>query len=332
MSLETTAETSRQIAELREDRPSRRKSDYGGIAALAASMAVEGQRHPILVMPNGQVLKGGRRLAAARHLGWATIAARNVDTVEDAIEALSGSADELTRPRTLTEMVDLGMSIETLDRRPGAEIHDYAEYIGRVLTTSGAQYKRAKTVVLASRSQLRAMHVVAMAKRVLEQVDAGLLTVHAAYGRVKGAEKMPPPDEIADDGLPTLAPPSPQARSPKARMLREQWIHALAGQGATADQIAQKLGISISGVRHICKQIGVEIPAEKVLARTQRKAVDHNRTVSVALDDLDALVWSLDRVDTDAVDDTQREEWAKRLGRYARDINRVSRKIKRSKE
>lgn len=326
MSLEASLEQTTPIDQIGNSRPSRRLTKDSGISALAASMAIEGLRHPILLMPSGDLLKGGRRLAAAVELGWTTIAAKQVNTVEEAVEAIEEAKDESNVARTIEEWVELGLTIETLDHAD--EQHDYNQFIGAAVASSGSQYKRGRVIVQAARSQRRPKHVVDVARQALDAYDAGLMPLSTAYMRVKAAENAHPADVVADDDLPLVPVPSPAARSPRARRLREEWIRALSAKGATSDQISQRIGISVPGLKKICKDIGLEISADVALVKTQRRQVDPNRAIRVAADDLDALVWSLDQVDVTAIDLEQAKQYATQFARYARSINRMARKLK----
>lgn len=326
MSLETTGEATTDISNIGNDRPSRSAYDSRGIAQLAASMALEGMRHPVLVMPNGELLKGGRRQAAAQSLHWTTIPARQVRYVEDVVEYLMDTRDEFTELRTIEESVGLGLAIETLDKRGGND--DYNNLIGSAVMSSGSAYKRARYIVVAAQSQVRPLHVVEVAKQAVASIDTGMMTISMGYNRVRAAEKGNPAAAVSHDGLPATAPPSPAARSPRARILRQEWIKALAMKGATSQQIADRLGLTVSGLKKITRDIGITITADTVMARTQRKVVDPNKSMRVAIDDLDALMWSLERIDPTQLDPTEAAEWAATLNRYARGIARVSRTIK----
>lgn len=320
----TAIEQSMPITEVGTQRPSRHDA-ADDIEGLAASMAVEGLRNPVLLTPAGDVLKGSRRIAAAQHLGWTSIQARPVMTMEEAAERIIAQRDETSRPRTVSEVVALGMAMELLDRRD-RKPEPYA-LIGPAVTTSGSTYKRARALVVAAHSQHRPAHVVAVAQEALARVDAGELLVTTAHERMRAAERADPVDCLGPDGLPIIPPPLGSARSPKARRLRIDWIRALAAKGASSAQIAERLNISTNGLRKIVNDVGITVPADVVLSRTQRKAADPNRAVRVAVSDLDALVWSLDRIDTAALDPIEASVWATQLKEYARSIERVSRKI-----
>ncbi len=55
------------------------RKDPGDIEALAASMSAHGLLHPIVLDRRNELIAGGRRLAAAKRLGWKTINALIVD-------------------------------------------------------------------------------------------------------------------------------------------------------------------------------------------------------------------------------------------------------------
>ena len=55
------------------------RKDLGDIAALADSMKRFGQISPILITKKNVLVAGGRRLEAARYLGWRTINAIEID-------------------------------------------------------------------------------------------------------------------------------------------------------------------------------------------------------------------------------------------------------------
>lgn len=60
------------------------RKDAGDIDALAASMSAHGLLHPIVLGRRNELIAGGRRLAAAKKLGWKTINAVVVDIPDKA--------------------------------------------------------------------------------------------------------------------------------------------------------------------------------------------------------------------------------------------------------
>jgi ParB-like chromosome segregation protein Spo0J len=57
----------------------RYRKDLGDIAELAASIADIGLLHPVVIMPDGTLLAGRRRLAACKKLGWDKIPVRVIE-------------------------------------------------------------------------------------------------------------------------------------------------------------------------------------------------------------------------------------------------------------
>ena len=60
----------------------RHRRDPGDIAALAASIDELGLLHPVVVTPDGRLIAGARRLAAAQLLGWTEIPTRVINLKE----------------------------------------------------------------------------------------------------------------------------------------------------------------------------------------------------------------------------------------------------------
>jgi len=71
----------------------RLRKDMGNIAALAESMKRFGQISPILITKKNVLIAGGRRLEAARSLGWRTINAIEVD-ISDELTKLEYELEE----------------------------------------------------------------------------------------------------------------------------------------------------------------------------------------------------------------------------------------------
>jgi DNA modification methylase len=69
----------RPVAALREDPANARAHDERNLQAIAGSLSRFGQQKPIVVAADGTVLAGNGTLAAARQLGWTSIAAITTD-------------------------------------------------------------------------------------------------------------------------------------------------------------------------------------------------------------------------------------------------------------
>lgn len=79
----------------------RDRADLGDIRQLADSIAAVGLLHPVVVTSSGELVAGGRRVAAVRELGWAEVPVTVVD-LTTAADVLRGEADENTCRKPLT--------------------------------------------------------------------------------------------------------------------------------------------------------------------------------------------------------------------------------------
>ncbi|HEY1168909.1 MAG TPA: MT-A70 family methyltransferase [Candidatus Limnocylindrales bacterium] len=86
----------RAISDIRVGQRLRRH--LGNLRVLAASMAALGLLHPIVILPNGELVAGARRLAAAVLLGWTEIPV----TVVNLEDVLRAEVDENIVRRDLT--------------------------------------------------------------------------------------------------------------------------------------------------------------------------------------------------------------------------------------
>ena len=69
------------------------RRDFGDISSLAESMKRLGQLNPIVINRKNILIAGGRRLEAARHLGWRTVNAVVAD-VSDPLVTLEMEVEE----------------------------------------------------------------------------------------------------------------------------------------------------------------------------------------------------------------------------------------------
>jgi ParB family chromosome partitioning protein len=88
----------------------RHRRDMGDIAGLAQSISEIGLLHPVVVTPQGELIAGERRIAAAQRLGWTDIAA----TVVDIADLARGEAHENFQRKDFThsEAVSIKRALE----------------------------------------------------------------------------------------------------------------------------------------------------------------------------------------------------------------------------
>lgn len=85
-----------------------RDRDPGDVRDLMDSMAAVGLLHPLVVTPDHRLVAGGRRLEAAKRLGWVEVEVSEVASLADAEMALRAEMDENTCRRDLTPVEAAG--------------------------------------------------------------------------------------------------------------------------------------------------------------------------------------------------------------------------------
>lgn len=157
----------------------RHRADLGDVSDLAASIALHGLMHPIVVTTEGRLIAGERRLAACRSLGWTDVKVTFIEGVTDAVDLLRMERDENTCRKEMTpsECIALGRALEELERpkakaaqregqRRGAAVtnagavsvptnekrYDTREVVAPAVGMSTATYSRAKQLVTAAES------------------------------------------------------------------------------------------------------------------------------------------------------------------------------------
>ncbi|NLJ45880.1 MAG: ParB N-terminal domain-containing protein [Treponema sp.] len=90
------------------------RKDPGDIDALAASMNAHGLLHPIVLDRRNRLIAGGRRLAAAKKLGWRTINALIIDA-DDKADRLELELEENVQ-RSALSYIELEEGYARLER------------------------------------------------------------------------------------------------------------------------------------------------------------------------------------------------------------------------
>lgn len=90
------------------------REDYGNLDELAESMRVHGLIHPIVVDANNRLIAGGRRLEAAKQLGWTEIEVRYLGELSE-YERRMIEIEENVRRKDLTEYEHSKRLVELLE-------------------------------------------------------------------------------------------------------------------------------------------------------------------------------------------------------------------------
>ena len=171
----------------------RARAEVGDIESLARSMKKLGQLQPIGVGADGVLVFGGRRLMAARSLGWTEIEARVIDC--DALQA-EHDENEIRKSFTVTERLAIAQRIaERLQGR-----NKRPEKHGNISTLADQGATRdiaAAKAGLGSGKTLEAAQKVVEhgAPELVEAMDAGKVSIHAAAA----IASLPKPDQSRID-------------------------------------------------------------------------------------------------------------------------------------
>lgn len=297
---------------------------------LASSIALNGLRHPVLLAPDDTLLSGYRRIDAARRLRWKIIGYRYVEYLEDAVDAMAAEReDPEAAPPTPYDAWVIGNRLERLARHPRGRGMEVRELIGRALGIGGSTYSRIRGMYSgAVRGEPDACEAV---RRIENGASVGNTY---AWWRQRADAPRYSADEVPD-GTPLAElgePPEPSAKSPTAAALRRAFVREMARTGHTADQIGARLRMTAAGARRIARKAGIEIKADAITARARKNPVDSNAVIVRAVEDLDAIKWSLSQVDVTALDDEQADGWAKELSSFAHQTMRLVKAIRSRKE
>jgi ParB/RepB/Spo0J family partition protein len=130
----------------------RHRRDLGDVAGLAASMAELGLLQPIVVRPDGLLIAGERRLAAAKALGWDTIPVNVVDL--DSIVRGEFAENSCRKDFTLSEAVAIKRALEPIERAAarqrmvaGKPLEKFSKGNGRALDKVAAVVGKHRTTI-----------------------------------------------------------------------------------------------------------------------------------------------------------------------------------------
>ena len=141
----------------------RHRKDLGDIDGLAASIAELGLLQPVVVRPDGMLIAGERRLAAAKALGWTDIPVNVVDL--DAVVRGEFAENTCREDFAPSALVAIGAEVERIERErakarmtlgkvsTGLETGKTRDKTAARLGISGRTYEKAKAVVEAAESE-----------------------------------------------------------------------------------------------------------------------------------------------------------------------------------
>jgi ParB-like chromosome segregation protein Spo0J len=206
------------------------RADLGDLEGLASSMAELGLLQPIVVTEGLVLIAGGRRLEAARRLGWPTVAAVVAEELDDVADLLRAERDENTcrKEMTIEEKVRLGRAIEQAEgdrararmlaggrpcgTSPEGPTGTTRDAVGALIGLSGRTYERAREVITTSEDDEPSNEEVRVIA--LEALDdlrrtGNVTAAHEKVRAAKGRGKRPlvivdSPGTVLESALATL--------------------------------------------------------------------------------------------------------------------------------
>lgn len=117
-------------------------------------------------------------------------------------------------------------------------------------------------------------------------------------------------------------------RSMAAGRHRVAQVTKMAAQGMTRAAMAEELGVSRETVTRIIKAHGIDVPADRITAKT--RSLDASRFIDTTVSRLEDLADSLSALDGlwDSANDAAMPEWASRAEEALRTLNRFARQLK----
>lgn len=107
---------------------------------------------------------------------------------------------------------------------------------------------------------------------------------------------------------------------------RRELIRDMAAQGFSSRQMEQRLGTHDGTIRQIAREMGIEISADEVIAKTRRH--DSNRIVRETVHALEGLAMGIGLIEPDDLDPAEAANWAASLTDSIRVLNRLIKTLK----
>jgi hypothetical protein len=108
---------------------------------------------------------------------------------------------------------------------------------------------------------------------------------------------------------------------------RRRLIRAWAEQGYSSRQMSERLGMGISNIRQIAREMGVTIPADQVIGKSRRH--DSASIIRETAQALEGLVMGVSLVSfDDDIDPAQAKAWATSLSGSLRALNQFANQVK----
>lgn len=147
--------------------------------------------------------------------------------------------------------------------------------------------------------------------------------------KVKAKKEATEARRAAEDAPIERDLPDPDDRTGLGNMQRRAAVRAMAAEGYSSKQIAEKLGRSADVIRQMAREMAIEIPADKAIGKGARR-IDPNRVVRETVQAMEGLAMGVGLIldDLTGLDPDEVANWAASLTESARTVNRLTRALK----
>jgi ParB-like chromosome segregation protein Spo0J len=279
--------------------------DPEAFTKLVGDIDRNGQRDPIWLDTDGQLIDGRNRLAACQRLGREPLTRTySGDSPTELVLSLNVHRRQLTPAQLAAVAVDalpmLEAEAETRrlanlkqnDASPKASTDAFGK--------SSAQAAEAVGVGQASVERLKRVRKVS--EETFEQVRNGEKSIREAEREV-----VPRFKSEAMNKLEKAKAKNPPDNSRAAVAARVAKAKEMAAQGYTSRQIAPAIGVEFKNFAEFKQRHGVVVPADKVTGNTLR--LDSNRIVTESVSTLEGLVMGIGLADVSELDPEQIDGW-----------------------
>jgi hypothetical protein len=121
-------------------------------------------------------------------------------------------------------------------------------------------------------------------------------------------------------------PPSSD-RSPTAAAARREVVREMAAKNYTSRQIAKAVGVTREGLGNIVRELGIEIPADRVVGKT--RVLDPVRVIDETIGALEGIAMGLALIeDVSSLDMEKRLQWLDAIREPLAAINRFQKELR----
>ena len=273
--------------------------------SFKADIAKNGLRE-LIVTCDGMILDGRNRYRACNELG---IKPKYWEYKDDSPIAFAWSLNRERRHLNKSQLANVGVKMLPALKEEAKKRQQLSQGRGKKGTgvlpeLKGEAVEHAGKVVGVSGSSVQhAKFVAENDPELSKKIDAGEITLNAAYKKLKEKQKQPATKEA-----------------------RITAIRKMAKEGHNADQIAEKIGISVKWTRVLAKENSITL-TDAQIGRVRK--INAHRVIQTTVDGLEGYALGLQTINGvwNGIDADEALEWASSLAESLKSINRLRKKL-----